>query len=571
MLKPLCAEDVAKGVRFALKYSLSLSVKSGGYNPSNWSSAGQLVVDLSSLRGIHLDDAHAPQGSDAAAATGSTGSQSYQQNGDGGGGQQSRRHGKRKAGEAVSPPGSPMHGNSDSGNASRTSTSTSSNGVSAQPSILSPIATMVNGTSRQSASSPSAQLKSPDLRSNSGRSSSSASGSGSGSASASAARSRSTSMAAGVDGPTAASSAAEASNPDTAMSSRGETDGMAPQTNGMQMREQVMPSASSERASGKRRLLDSEDISSAYTSAGAADMNRAADVEPPRSPGNQLAADRGTSQESQAPAEFSRFILANSYPPLNLANADLSDCTDLAQQAEEASHHSAVAPGSAYPFNYDAIGRRAIFPNAAPPGALPLPPYANTNGGVASVHSGSADGLPFSTRSADHIDRFVHGQATTSSAAGNPYRENQNRHENPSSLPFGVTDPTDHILVTFGSGVRAKELDEATAKRGYFVPQACYPVGTAIFTTGGYGFVSRLFGLSMDITTQMEVVLPSDGRIVTLHADYKSNPSLSDEAKQEQEELWWACRGAGTAFGIITEIRAKAFKVGQVLAGNVIL
>jgi hypothetical protein len=56
-----------------------------------------------------------------------------------------------------------------------------------------------------------------------------------------------------------------------------------------------------------------------------------------------------------------------------------------------------------------------------------------------------------------------------------------------------------------------------------------------------------------------------------LKVDYMNDPDLSQEEKQEQEELWWACRGAGTAFGIVTNITSKAYNIGQVLAGNVIL
>ena len=35
-------------------------------------------------------------------------------------------------------------------------------------------------------------------------------------------------------------------------------------------------------------------------------------------------------------------------------------------------------------------------------------------------------------------------------------------------------------------------------------------------------------------------------------------------------ELWWAIRGAGPAFGIITRYKAKAFPVPVVFAGNLI-
>jgi hypothetical protein len=135
---------------------------------------------------------------------------------------------------------------------------------------------------------------------------------------------------------------------------------------------------------------------------------------------------------------------------------------------------------------------------------------------------------------------------------------------------FGVQDPKDYVTVSFGAGIKAKDLDAHTSKYGYIVPLACYPVGTAIFITGGYGFVSRLFGLSMDLTTELEIVLPHDGSIYTLYSDYATRYASSPSERAKQEELWWCFRGAGTAFGIVTRITAKAYKIGKVLSGNLI-
>jgi hypothetical protein len=35
-------------------------------------------------------------------------------------------------------------------------------------------------------------------------------------------------------------------------------------------------------------------------------------------------------------------------------------------------------------------------------------------------------------------------------------------------------------------------------------------------------------------------------------------------------DLWWALRGAGPAFGVVTRYKAKAFPVPVVFAGNLI-
>ena len=127
-------------------------------------------------------------------------------------------------------------------------------------------------------------------------------------------------------------------------------------------------------------------------------------------------------------------------------------------------------------------------------------------------------------------------------------------------------------MVTIGMGAKSKTIDQATSKFGYFVPLAAYPVGCAIFATGGFGFMSRLHGLTMDNVVEAEVVLP-DGRIVYLSDsidEQAQRENLSPDEVEELKDLWWAFRGAGVAMGIITRVRCHAFKVGPVYSGNLI-
>ncbi|KAI9059914.1 hypothetical protein FKP32DRAFT_1605820 [Trametes sanguinea] len=141
-----------------------------------------------------------------------------------------------------------------------------------------------------------------------------------------------------------------------------------------------------------------------------------------------------------------------------------------------------------------------------------------------------------------------------------------------------------HAYVTFGAGLRQKEVDLYTADHPlqgtnsvtgeaedaavpYHVPiadtgdtghagRSAHPVGSSIMLLGGFGFISRMYGLSIDNLVEVEMVL-ADGRIVIVNAD-------------EDPELWWAIRGAGPAFGIATRYKARAFPVPVVFAGNII-
>ncbi|KAG8776694.1 hypothetical protein FRC12_000779 [Ceratobasidium sp. 428] len=62
----------------------------------------------------------------------------------------------------------------------------------------------------------------------------------------------------------------------------------------------------------------------------------------------------------------------------------------------------------------------------------------------------------------------------------------------------------------------------------YFVPFAAHPVGSSVMLLGGFGFLSRLHGLSMDCLVEAEVVLP-DGQIVWVS---------KEGVRGEDGELW---------------------------------
>ncbi|KAF9443992.1 hypothetical protein P691DRAFT_839285 [Macrolepiota fuliginosa MF-IS2] len=131
-----------------------------------------------------------------------------------------------------------------------------------------------------------------------------------------------------------------------------------------------------------------------------------------------------------------------------------------------------------------------------------------------------------------------------------------------------VEAPYPHVFVTFGSGMRQKEIDTYTAKHPfapsaegspgipYHIPFAAHPTGASVMLLGGFGFLSRLYGLSVDNLVEVEMVL-ADGRIVVI-------------SEKDHLDLWWALRGAGTTLGIATRYKAKAFPVPVVFAGNLI-
>jgi len=113
-------------------------------------------------------------------------------------------------------------------------------------------------------------------------------------------------------------------------------------------------------------------------------------------------------------------------------------------------------------------------------------------------------------------------------------------------------DPDRHLAYV-GGGCRLGDVDAATGPLGMIVPAGIMSeTGVAgLALGGGIGWFSRKHGLTCDQFAELEVVLAS-GEVVTASAD--RNP-----------DLFWALRGGGGNFGIVTRFTFRTFDFGPMM------
>jgi FAD/FMN-containing dehydrogenase len=102
------------------------------------------------------------------------------------------------------------------------------------------------------------------------------------------------------------------------------------------------------------------------------------------------------------------------------------------------------------------------------------------------------------------------------------------------------------------------EVDHATHAFGLAVPSGIISTtGVAGLTLGGgHGYLSRQYGLTIDNLLEVDMVL-ANGRLVTAN-------------EEENEDLFWALRGGGGNFGVVTSFLFQAHPVKTVYGGPII-
>ena len=112
--------------------------------------------------------------------------------------------------------------------------------------------------------------------------------------------------------------------------------------------------------------------------------------------------------------------------------------------------------------------------------------------------------------------------------------------------------------VHVGPGCKLGDVDVVTQEHGLaavlgFVSET----GVAGLTLGGgFGYLTRRFGWTVDTLDEVEIVT-ADGQLLTAN-------------REDNADLFWALRGGGGNFGVVTRFTFRLYEVGPLITGGLV-
>lgn len=119
------------------------------------------------------------------------------------------------------------------------------------------------------------------------------------------------------------------------------------------------------------------------------------------------------------------------------------------------------------------------------------------------------------------------------------------------SLLTGISLDINNHTATIQAGVLTKQLNVTVADAGFCIQTpAASAVGYIPFLLGGGStWLAGMYGLAVDSLLSARVVTAVKGLVTA--------------SETENEDLFWALKGAGQFFGLVTEVTVKIFPLKQ--------
>jgi hypothetical protein len=114
-------------------------------------------------------------------------------------------------------------------------------------------------------------------------------------------------------------------------------------------------------------------------------------------------------------------------------------------------------------------------------------------------------------------------------------------------------------LARVGGGCRLRDVDATTQQHGLATPLGFVSdTGVAGLTLGGgFGYLMRRFGWSSDNVEEVEIVT-ADGHVRVA-------------SRERDSDLFWAIRGGGGNFGVVTRFTFRLHEVGPMVTGGLLV
>jgi adenine phosphoribosyltransferase len=115
-------------------------------------------------------------------------------------------------------------------------------------------------------------------------------------------------------------------------------------------------------------------------------------------------------------------------------------------------------------------------------------------------------------------------------------------------------------LVVAESGCKTGDIVTKTMAAGLTVPLGARPsVGAGLWLQGGIGHLARLHGLACDAIVGAVVVSVDSGQVLCVGRVPSQHRPVGAVRLENETDLLWAMKGAGTNFGIVISITFKAY------------